>query len=628
MNRPTSSSPIRPEPPRLTVAAPLELRRHGGGSHLSLTRQPALWLVELAEDMAAGQLDGSAAHLGCDPDASGDPWSVGGPQIAPLADPQQGLYLAGERHLAWFEAGSGRFIPVPSVLWHLGRAASTIEPGGSGTVDVWLVDNGEHAAAAREVTAYDWLGGGAAVGDKVVVFQHLQSRRWYLLAVAPGSTASAGHGCHLIQVRLGASAAPAALDSTTPVMIEFDEVALSHGAAFSLGTGAAQGEVAITATGTVEIHHFDAAAVDGPPTGDNLTEWWVERKTPAGADFIVIADTVARLYHPNLHDGGATTLTRHLLAVTHGDTLRVRAKRLAGGDALEPGTLADGGPVCHFALRMLCGSDTHDHSAELTNTSGTPYDPTGGGGGGPTGDKTIKLVAYYRLEEAGATDDRADVSGQGRDLRVLESPGGAVDGVTGHVGPAAQINAASEWLCRGGFGDPNAETAFRPVSQRVSVACWLTIDSLSSVTATTRILGPGNDSSWRIEIDPSGNLTAVTGQAGGPGQPDAVATAVTLPTGTPLFVVALFDGLAARAYLRVRSAAGVSPPLDQSDTDTVDPKPGWGPAPSIWHFDIGSSTPLTYAQFSIEQFGIWNDVLLSPAQQDYLYAAGAGRRLL
>ena len=232
-----------------------------------------------------------------------------------------------------------------------------------------------------------------------------------------------------------------------------------------------------------------------------------------------------------------------------------------------PGTLSDGGPICHLALRMLCGADTYDHTADLTSTAGTAYDPTTG-----SGDRTLKLTVYYRLEEAGATHDRADFSGHAFDLRVLESPGGAIDSVTGHVSTASQFDAASEWLCHGGFGDPNPTIAFRPVSQRISIACWLTIDSLSGVSGSTRLVGLGNDGSWWLEIDPSGNLSAVTGQSGDPGQPNAIATVSTLPTAKPLFVVALFDGLAARAELRVLAADGS---LDQSDSDAVDPKPGW-----------------------------------------------------
>jgi len=613
-------TPLRNEPPRLTAAAPLELRRHPGGSHVSLARQHALWLVQLTQDIAAASADRAAQHLACDPDAAGDPWSAAAPQIDGLADPQQGLYLTGERHLAWFEPGSGRFVPVPGVLWHLGKAASTIEPHGTGKVRVWLVGDAEsHAASAHEVTVHDWLGLGAAYGDEVIVIEHLQSRRWYLLAAAECSPGG-NHCCQLYQVRLSAAATPASINSTTPVAIEFDEVAAEHGEAFALGEGAALGQVTISAAGTVEIHHFDAAAIDGTPAGDNLTQWWVERKSPAAADFAVIEDTVARLYHPNLHDGGATTLTRHLLAVAFGDVVRVRAKRLAGSDSLLPGTLAGGGPVCHLALRMLCGADTQDHTSSLTNTSGTPYNPSAG-----SGDETLKLTAYYRLEESGATDDRADASGNALDLRVLESPGGAIAGVAGHVATAAQIDAASEWLSRGGFGDPNPETAFRPVSQRVSIACWLTIDSVSGISGTARLVGLGNDNSWRLELDDSGDLSAITGQNGDPGQPDAVATVTALPTGKPLFVVALFDGLAARAELRIRSADGA---VDQSASDTADPKPGWGAAPSVWHLDIGSTSPSTYAAFTIEQLGIWTDLWLTPAQQNFMYAAGAGRRLL
>ncbi|MCE9545552.1 MAG: hypothetical protein K8T25_08550 [Planctomycetia bacterium] len=629
MTQPDQPAPIRSEPARLTAAAPLEIRRHAAGTHVSLARQPQLWFVELAEDIQQHESARSAQHLACDSESTSDPWSADEPELPWLADPQAGLYLAGERHLAWFEPGSGRMIPTPGVLWHLGIVAETIEPGGSGRVAVWLVDaDALHAEASREITAYDWLGGGAASGDRVIVAQHLQSRRWYF--VAQRTDRAASRCCAMIEVRQGPSATPASLNDGTPVPIVFDQISLVAGDMFSLATGTAAGEVTVLAAGRAEIYHHAAAHTESTPSGDNLTEWRVERKPASSGTFGVLEQTILRMHHPNLDQGQETKFLSQLIDVAYGDTLRVQARRIAGSDTLASDTLSGGTPTCYFGLRFVCCADARDHAPSLTTLADATYDPHTGMGGAayePTtgaGRRTLKLAAYYRLEESGSSEDRADYSGQARTLRVLTAGVATISGVSGHIGTAAQIDASTEWLGRGGFGDPNPESDFRPASQVVSVAGWIQLDGLSGVSGTANLVGIGNDNSWRVVVDASGNVSAIAGQTGGMGHPDATATVSTAPLGKPLFVVATFAGLAGRATLRIRAADGS---FDHSASDTVTTPTGWGSAPGTWHVDIGS-TGSSWAALLIEQLGIWFDAPLTPAQQNYLFAAGAGRRLL
>jgi len=50
---------------------------------------------------------------------------------------------------------------------------------------VWRTSGGSHLDSTFNVTAYDWLlasGQSIASGKKVMIIQHRQSKRWYVIA--------------------------------------------------------------------------------------------------------------------------------------------------------------------------------------------------------------------------------------------------------------------------------------------------------------------------------------------------------------------------------------------------------------------------------------------------------------
>lgn len=87
-----------------------------------------------------------------------------------------------------FEAGNLEHQPAPPtrrnlpgpVPFHIGKAGGTISAGSSGSVTLWKVNSaGTEVADTETVTAYDWFGTGATSGDKLYLWRHWQSARWY-----------------------------------------------------------------------------------------------------------------------------------------------------------------------------------------------------------------------------------------------------------------------------------------------------------------------------------------------------------------------------------------------------------------------------------------------------------------
>ncbi len=112
-----------------------------------------------------------------------------------ICDPQDGIYLEGERHLFLWLGGSGKFIPIPGLNMQIGRLDATLTQGSSATVSVWEWNEGGGAFADSTVnhTAYDWmLGSGESLEalTRVVLIQHLQSRKYLVIAAACAPDAS------------------------------------------------------------------------------------------------------------------------------------------------------------------------------------------------------------------------------------------------------------------------------------------------------------------------------------------------------------------------------------------------------------------------------------------------------
>ncbi len=170
---------------RIVGVAPVQVQTTEAGTLINIAGLPRFDLVELNDTIESRDTNKQAERFAFDTDES-DPWIDSGETLEHTADPQHGLYLAGERHLAFFHAGAGQRIPIPGVQFHFGKLTEALAAGGSAEVAVWRIDGGgDPADSTYTVTAYDWLlppGGELPSGTPVLLLFHLQSKRFYVAA--------------------------------------------------------------------------------------------------------------------------------------------------------------------------------------------------------------------------------------------------------------------------------------------------------------------------------------------------------------------------------------------------------------------------------------------------------------
>ena len=170
-------------PERITATYPLQATVGSFGITLSLAAGAGFDLVELSDTIQAHDADKAAERFAFDATHS-DPWIDSGEALQHTADAMQSLYLAGERHLTFWHPAAGQRIPVPGVQFHFGKLTETLSARGSATVEVWKVASGSPADSTFSLTAYDWLlpsGGTLPSGTPVILLQHLQSKRFYVV---------------------------------------------------------------------------------------------------------------------------------------------------------------------------------------------------------------------------------------------------------------------------------------------------------------------------------------------------------------------------------------------------------------------------------------------------------------
>jgi hypothetical protein len=179
---------------RISAAYPLQITAGAFGLNIAIAGDSGFDLVELIDTVEANDTNKTATLFGFD-SSDADPWieAVDGNAtpiaLAHVADAQQSLYLAGERHLTYWHPAAGQRIPLPGVQWHFGKLSTTLSAGGSATVEVWQINStsGDTEDSSCSVTAYDWLlssGDTLAAGTAVMILQHLQSKRWYVFAAS------------------------------------------------------------------------------------------------------------------------------------------------------------------------------------------------------------------------------------------------------------------------------------------------------------------------------------------------------------------------------------------------------------------------------------------------------------
>ncbi len=169
---------------RIVGVAPVLVQYSDVGIQISLPTLPRFDLVELKDTIEARDTDKQAARFSFDPAAT-DKWIDAAQTLDHTADAQQGLALAGERHLTFFHPAAGQRIPLPGVQYHFGKLSAALAAGGSAACAVWKVAGGSPADSTYSVTVYDWLlppGGQLASGTPVMLLFHLQSKRFYVAA--------------------------------------------------------------------------------------------------------------------------------------------------------------------------------------------------------------------------------------------------------------------------------------------------------------------------------------------------------------------------------------------------------------------------------------------------------------
>jgi len=172
----------------LSVAFPLEAHRTAGGMHLQLASWPQLKIVTLAEDLATRDFDKTANVL--DYDAASALWrdTTGEASFTPqvigsLTDrTDAGLYLQSERHLAYFDPESGRYVPIAPPGPHLAKAIGEIDQGEDGLVRVYQVEDDAEAESSQTLAVHNWMHPRVWDGSPCWIEFHPQSRRWYLTA--------------------------------------------------------------------------------------------------------------------------------------------------------------------------------------------------------------------------------------------------------------------------------------------------------------------------------------------------------------------------------------------------------------------------------------------------------------
>ncbi len=163
---------------RMVGVPPVQVQSSEAGIQIGLPPLARFDLIELNDSIESGDVDKQSKRFAFDP-ARTDKWFDTNQTLEHTADPQQGLYLAGERHLTFYHPAAGQRIPLPGVQFHLGKLGGSLAAGGSALVEVFKLDSGSLVDSTYRVTAFDWLlpaGSTIAAGTAVYVFFHNQSK--------------------------------------------------------------------------------------------------------------------------------------------------------------------------------------------------------------------------------------------------------------------------------------------------------------------------------------------------------------------------------------------------------------------------------------------------------------------
>lgn len=174
---------------RLAVPGAAAAHRSPAGVALGTVLPPRLAWLEIDEPLEPRRDDGTARALGFDFAAAADEdnWFDAEREVTPLADVQEGLYLAGERRLCWFSPTAGRWTVVDAAQWLPAVLDEPLGHQGSAAARVWRHDRaaGGFADSGKSIEVYDWLlapDTQLPAGTRVVALHLAHSRAFIVVA--------------------------------------------------------------------------------------------------------------------------------------------------------------------------------------------------------------------------------------------------------------------------------------------------------------------------------------------------------------------------------------------------------------------------------------------------------------
>lgn len=156
-----------------------------GGPVFVPVNDPEIRFVELNEIDGIPH-DQAADDLHVDPDiASGtDPWIDFGTDSNFIMPPYAGVWLTGERSMVMRHSGAGKHVLLPFTQWHIAVLENELFEGSTATASIWELQASGEGDSNRTVTVYPWAlpeNESISADKKVVVAQHRQSGRWYVV---------------------------------------------------------------------------------------------------------------------------------------------------------------------------------------------------------------------------------------------------------------------------------------------------------------------------------------------------------------------------------------------------------------------------------------------------------------
>jgi hypothetical protein len=179
---------------KFSGSAPVIVRHDATGVHISLGHMPTFDLVQLDEDIEAGDIQKKAAILTRDYDASlGDDEQTKlayGPLLEHTMDPWRSVWLEEHRGVTFWSPNFGQRFLLPGFNFHIVELTGSLSSGGSASAKILTPVSGSLADTTGPllITVND-IGTGATTpsGTKCFVNQHQVGGKWWVVPAVSGT---------------------------------------------------------------------------------------------------------------------------------------------------------------------------------------------------------------------------------------------------------------------------------------------------------------------------------------------------------------------------------------------------------------------------------------------------------